>query len=419
MRNGEGTRNDLPWQSEYFDRQRRSARYRYSYMSNASKYLIVISGATAVGKTRMAIEVAKFYETEIVSADSRQFYRELEIGTAKPTPAELDAVPHHFIDHLSIHDTYTVGDYEREALALLDRLFETHDKVVLTGGSGLFIDAVIRGLDKFPVVPEGVKRQIALDLNEHGLPQLLAELKTADPAYYEEVDRQNPARITRALGVIRASGQPFSSFRRGAFTRRPFVPVLINLVRPRAELYTRIDQRVDQMVAEGLLEEAFDLAPYQELGPLQTVGYQEWWPHFRGEQTKEETITLIKRNTRRYAKRQLTWFRRHPHWKHFTPDVGQLKRLLAYIQAYIEVDLRIHRMTEAEAKRQMPQLAPSPYLKLVGAWSQKKFVGAAILAKRSAGFEFQEVVLAEGLPEAMREALSSFLQEEAELLGLG
>ena len=385
-------------------------------MPSAKKYLIVVSGATAVGKTRMAIEIAKFYETEIVSADSRQFYRELEIGTAKPTPAELDAVPHHFIDHLSIHDSYTVGDYERECLALLDRLFETHDRVVLTGGSGLFIDAVVKGLDKFPVVPEGVKRQLALDLNAHGLPHLLAELKAADPTYYDEVDRQNPARITRALGVIRASGQPFSSFRRGAFTRRPFVPIYLNLVRPRAALYARIDARVDQMLEEGLLEEAFDLAPHQDLVPLQTVGYQEWWPHFRGEQTKEETIALIKRNTRRYAKRQLTWFRRNPQWKHFSPDIKQLKRVLAYIQAFIEVDLRIHRMTEAEAKRQMPQLAPSPYLQLVGAWSQQKFVGAAILAKRSKGFEFQEVVMAEGLPEAMKEALGSFLEEEAKLL---
>ena len=387
-------------------------------MSTSSKHLIVISGATAVGKTRLAIEVAKFYATEIVSADSRQFYRELESGTAKPGPAELDAVPHHFIDHLSIHDTYTVGDYERDCLALLDELFGRHDKVVLTGGSGLFIEAVVRGLDKFPVVPEGVKRQIALDLNAHGLPHLLAELKTTDPTYYAEVDRQNPARITRALGVIRASGQPFSSFRRGAFTRRPFVPIYLNLVRPRAELYARIDARVDDMIAGGLLEEAFDLAPHQHLPPLQTVGYQEWWPHFRGEQSKAETIELIKRNTRRYAKRQLTWFRRSPRWKHFPPDVQQLKRLLAYIQAYVEVDLRIHRMTEAEARRQMPQLAPSPYLQLVGAWSQQKFVGAAILAKRNQGFEFQEVVLAEGLPTAMQEALGSFLEEEARLLEL-
>ena len=388
-------------------------------MPAAPKYLIVISGATAVGKTRMAIEVAKFYRTEIVSADSRQFYRELEVGTAKPSPAELNAVPHHFIDSLSIHDRYTVGDYERDALALLDRLFQQHDQVVLTGGSGLFLNAVTRGLDKFPVVPEGVKRSVALDLNAHGLPHLLAELKRTDPTYYAEVDRQNPARITRALGVIRASGQPFSSFRRGAFTQRPFIPIYLNLVRPRGELYARINAREDQMLADGLLEEAFDLAPYKDLTPLQTVGYQEWWSHFAGEQTKEETVELIKRNTRRYAKRQLTWFRRDPHWKHFGPAPEQLKRLLAYVQAFMEVNLRIHRMTEAEARRQMPRLSPSPYLQLVGAWSQQQFVGAAILAKRQGGFEFQEVVLAEDLPEAMREALGSFLEEEARLLALG
>ena len=385
-------------------------------MADSNKYLLVLSGATAVGKTTTAVELARHFRTEIVSADSRQFYREMEVGTAKPTPAEMGEIPHHFIDSLSVHDTYTVGDYERECLALLDRLFQRHDLVILTGGSGLFIDAVTRGLDKFPEVPDPVKRRVELDYNEHGLPFLQVELQRTDPTYYEEVDLQNPARLIRALSVIRASGQPFSSFRRGSYAERPFTPIYINLVRPREALYARIEQRVDQMMEAGLLEEAFDLAPHQDLVPLQTVGYQEWWPHFKGKQSKEETVELIKRNTRRYAKRQLTWFRRALYWKHFTPHPDSLPRIIGYVTAFMQAGLRIHRMSEAEAKRQMPQLTPSPYLRLVGAWSQEKFVGAAILAKRSGAFQFQEVVLADGLPDPMKQVLAEFLQEEAELI---
>lgn len=295
------------------------------------KYLIVIGGPTASGKTAVAIDVAKHFGTEIISADSRQFYREMNIGTAKPSPAELATVPHHFINSQSIENEYTVGDFEREALQLLNRLFEKHDHVVMAGGSGLFIQAVCEGLDEFPPVPDEVKNHLEEEFRLRGLPFLQEELKAKDPFYFEEVDRQNPQRLLRALGVCRASGRPYSDFRTGHKATRHFTPVYILLASERQTLYTRINDRVDTMMANGLLEEANSLFPQRHKKALQTVGYQELFDYFERNTTLDEAVALVKQNSRRYAKRQLTWFRKHGDWRSFQPD--QLTDILAFINA--------------------------------------------------------------------------------------
>ena len=288
-----------------------------------------MGGATASGKTGLAIRLAQHFQTEILSADSRQFYREMSIGTAKPTPAELAQVPHHFIDSLSIFDPYTVGDFERDALDKLRSLFEQHQVVILAGGSGLFIRAVLEGLDDFPEVPEETKQQLQQAYEEQGLPFLQRELQEKDPTYYAEVDLENPVRVLRALGVIRASGQAFSSFRQGQTKERFFEPICVLLDWDRALLYQRINQRVDLMMEEGLLEEARRLFPHRQLNALQTVGYQELFDHFAGQHDLETAIELIKRNSRRYAKRQGTWFRKRPVWQGFPPQ--DWDALLAFI----------------------------------------------------------------------------------------
>jgi len=286
----------------------------------AKKHLIVIGGPTASGKTDWAIRMAQHFQTEILSCDSRQFYREMDIGTAKPAPEELQEVPHHFISNLSIHDRYSVGDFEREAMKLLDELFQKHDLVILTGGSGLYIKALCEGLDEFPEVPSPVREEVEQLYQQKGLDALREELQRADPDYYAEVDLYNPARLIRALSVCRTSGRPFSSFRRAGQISRPFTSIYLQLHLPRQVLYQRINQRVDQMLDQGLEEEAKRLFPHREQSALQTVGYQEFFDYFEDKIPQAEAIRLIKRNTRRYAKRQLTWMRRDSHWKHIGPD---------------------------------------------------------------------------------------------------
>jgi tRNA dimethylallyltransferase len=284
------------------------------------KQLIVIGGPTASGKTGVAIQLAQAFNTCILSADSRQFYREMSIGTAKPSPEELQQAPHHFINSLSIHDSYSVGDYERDALALLQELFQKKSKVILTGGSGLFIRAVCEGLDEFPDVPEETLKAITQLYENEGLSALQQRLKKLDPDYYQEVDLQNSRRLIRALSVCKASGRPFSSFRQGGKKTRPFQPFYISLEWERTQLYERINRRVDQMMAEGLLEEAQQLHPHRHLKSLQTVGYQELFDYFDGLHSLDRAVELIKQNTRRYAKRQLTWFRKRDHWHRFRVD---------------------------------------------------------------------------------------------------
>ena len=273
------------------------------------KTLLVIAGPTAVGKTKLCVQLATRLQTDVVSADSRQLYRELSIGTAKPTPAEMASVPHHFIGSHSIQDPVNAGRYERECLAVLTTLFEQKDVVILSGGTGLYINAVCAGLDDLPPVDPALRQQLLARLNQDGLASLQAELRQLDPVYAETADLKNPIRVTRALEVCLTSGEPYSSFRRRQPAERPFRSVLIALDRPRDELYARIDARMEAMLSAGLVDEARSLLPYRQLPALQTVGYQEVFPYLDSEYGYDEMVRLLKRNSRRYAKRQLTWFR--------------------------------------------------------------------------------------------------------------
>jgi len=260
------------------------------------KHLICIVGPTAVGKTAVGIMLARSFDTEIISADSRQFYKELEIGTAKPSLNELSESPHHFINSLSIHDAYDVGKYEQEAMAKLEMLFQNKDVVVLVGGSGLFVNAVCVELDDLPDVKPNMRAELNAELKLGGLDRLNEELKSADPEYYEMVDLKNPQRVIRALEVIRSTGKEFSGFRKRQPANRPFNVVTIGLELDREVLYNRIDQRMDEMIAEGLFEEAKHLYEHKDLNPLQTVGYSEIFAYLEGRYDKEESIRLLKRN---------------------------------------------------------------------------------------------------------------------------
>ncbi len=298
-----------------------------------NKFLIVVGGATATGKTATGIQLAQHFETEILSCDSRQFYREMTIGTAKPTAEELTAAPHHFINLLSIEEDYNVGEFERDALKLLDELFLSKDVVILVGGSGLFIRALCDGLDKFPKIPAEIKSEVQSLFDNEGLEALQEAVKNADPVYYDKVDKQNPVRLMRALDVIKTSGKPFSSFQNQKKKPRNFTPIYINVVMDREKLYKRINQRVDLMMEAGLLEEAKSLFPYKEKNSLQTVGYQEFMDYFDKKTTLEEAIELVKRNSRRYAKRQMTWFRKEDHWGNF--EATEIRKMIDYAEKKI------------------------------------------------------------------------------------
>jgi tRNA dimethylallyltransferase len=278
--------------------------------SSMNSRLIVIAGPTASGKTAAAIELAKHYNTVIVSADSRQFYREMSIGTAKPTDEELTAVPHYFINSLSITETYTAGDYEKECLELLNDLFKTHKIVILVGGSGLFIKAVCEGFDKFPDIEPAIREVLNNEFEEKGIGFLQEKLKIADPEYYSQVDINNQQRVIRALEVFESTGKPFSSYRKSATNNRPFQIIKLGLDLPREILYQRINRRVDDMLKQGLVEEVRSLLQYQHFNALNTVGYSELFDYFDGKTDLQTAIELIKQNTRRFAKRQMTWFRK-------------------------------------------------------------------------------------------------------------
>lgn len=310
------------------------------------KKLIVIGGATATGKTALAIRLAQHFDTEILSADSRQFYREMSIGTAKPGPAELAAAPHHFIDFLSVAEDYSVGDFERDALELLEHIFEGRederstrtskkDVAILVGGSGLYIRALCDGLDKFPDISAETKKMVEEGEQRGGLSWLQHELSKRDPVQFLSVDRQNPARLRRALEVCFESGQPYSSFlQQGKKNPRRFQPVYILLDMPRQTLYSRIESRVDEMIAGGLEEEVRRLIPYQYRPPLRTVGYEEFFDFFEGKTNRAEAIDKIKQHSRNYAKRQVTWFSKHGDWKSFSPD--QYDEILAYAVSEVQ-----------------------------------------------------------------------------------
>ena len=298
-----------------------------------TKRLIVIVGATGAGKTDLSIRLAQHYVAPILSTDSRQFYREIPIGTAQPTAEQLQAVEHHFIASRSVQEHLNCGDYEALASALLERLFATHDTVVAVGGSGLYVRALCEGLDELPKADETLRAQLAEELKTNGLASLAARLQALDPAYYAQVDLHNPARVVRALEVCLQSGRPYSEQRTGVHRQRNFEIVKIGIDLPRAELYAHIDARVEQMLADGLEAEARAMYPYRELPALQTVGYREFFDRFDGKITYDEAIELIKRNTRRYAKRQLTWFRRDMQIRWFAPtDTETIIRALEQSQ---------------------------------------------------------------------------------------
>lgn len=289
-------------------------------MTSPSKTLIVVAGPTAVGKTATCVRLAKQLNTVVVSADSRQLYRELSIGTAKPSPAELGGVPHYFIDSHSITAPISAGQYEREALALLDQLFRTHDRVIMAGGTGLYINAVLRGLDDMPEGDVALRERLQRQFEAEGIAPLQAELHRLDPDYANLADLNNTQRVMRALEVSITSGRPYSSFRRRNVPERPFHPLLIGLDRPREELYARIDRRVDQMLAAGLIDEVRGLTAFRHTPALQTVGYKEVFPYLDGDYAHDTLVELLKRNTRRYAKRQLTWFRHQNQFRWFRPE---------------------------------------------------------------------------------------------------
>jgi len=289
-------------------------------MDFSQKKLIVIVGPTAVGKTALAIQVAKEFHTEIISADSRQIYRELTIGTAKPNEAELKEVTHHFINSHSIPEDYDAARFGEEALLKIYSLFETHNYLVVCGGSGLYIKALLEGFDDIPEIPDSVRDQLIEDFEAKGLLWLQNKMRELDPEHFKKIDQKNPMRLMRALEVKIATGNSISEFQKEVKKELPFQVVKIGLDAERAKLYERIDNRMDEMIKQGLFEEAKSLYPFKDKNALQTVGYQEIFGFMDGLYDQSEAVRLLKRNSRRYAKRQLTWFKRDDQIKWFKND---------------------------------------------------------------------------------------------------
>ncbi|MCO6565477.1 MAG: tRNA (adenosine(37)-N6)-dimethylallyltransferase MiaA [Apibacter sp.] len=279
-------------------------------MNKNSKILFSIVGPTGIGKTTLSIILAQHLKTEIISCDSRQFYKELNIGTAAPTPEELSLVPHHFIGNLSINQDYSVGDFEKDALGKIFELFNTFDQLIMVGGSGLYEKAVNEGIDTFPDIDAHIRQELVIEMQEKGLSYLIDELKKNDPKYYSQVDLNNPVRVLRALEIFRGTGKPYSSFRNNLIKKRNFTSVKIGLTASRDIIYDRINKRVDLMMEKGLLNEVISLQSYRHKNALQTVGYKEIFEYLDGNISLEFAINEIKKNSRRYAKRQLTWYRR-------------------------------------------------------------------------------------------------------------
>ncbi|MFN8298302.1 MAG: tRNA (adenosine(37)-N6)-dimethylallyltransferase MiaA [Chitinophagales bacterium] len=300
----------------------------------AGKFLIVIAGPTAVGKTASSINLALRYKAEIISADSRQFYREMTIGTAKPTEAELNAVKHHFVNNISIHNkNYSAGKYEAEVLDFLEHYYTKHDIAVMVGGSGLFINAVCSGFDKFENADPAQLYVVRNLLNTKDLSWLQQEVERLDPEYYAIVDTKNPVRLKRALEIIYTTGKKYSEQRIGKKAERPFTCIKIGLSLPREQLYERINTRVDKMMEEGLLEEVKQLYLHKKLHTLNTVGYTELFDFIEDKLSLDEAVELIKQNTRNYAKRQMTWFRKDDGIKWFQPE--QEQEIVSYINGQI------------------------------------------------------------------------------------
>ncbi len=302
-------------------------------MSNNSRNLIVIVGPTGSGKTDLSLDMAEHFHAPIISTDSRQFYRGIPIGTAQPTDEELQRVEHHFIASHELTDEFNCGAYEEAAIKRLDELFQTHSCVVAVGGSGLYIKALCEGMDEMPNADTELRTRLAERLQTEGLDILAAELQQLDPLYYDVVDRRNPARVMRALEVCLTTGKPYSSLRVGEKHQRSFNIIKIGVDMEREILYKRIDDRVDKMIDMGLEQEARKVYPLRHLNSLQTVGYREFFDYFDAKITRDEAIELIKRNSRRYAKRQMTWFRRDEQIAWFEPN--NRKGIIEYIESKI------------------------------------------------------------------------------------
>jgi tRNA dimethylallyltransferase len=298
------------------------------------KYLVVIAGPTGVGKTSLAIQLTRHYSSKIISADSRQFYKEMNIGTAKPTEKELSQAEHFFINSLSIHDNYSIGDFEKDVIKCLDKLFEENQLVFLVGGSGLYINAVLNGVDEFENVSEATKENVKLNYEQKGLLWLQQQLEKLDPYYYSTVDINNPQRLQRALEVCLETGKPYSSFLSNSKKTRNFETIKILINTDREILYDRINKRVDEMVKNGLVEEAKSLHPHKKLNALNTVGYKELFAHFDGETDLATAIDLIKQKTRNYAKRQITWFNNQDTYETFGRD--DLEKIKAYLEIILQ-----------------------------------------------------------------------------------
>jgi tRNA dimethylallyltransferase len=296
---------------------------------SSENVLVVIAGPTAVGKTRVAIDVARRLNAQIISADSRQIFRELTIGTAKPTPEELKLVPHHFIDSHSIIEQYDPATFGNEALARIHTLFKSDQYVVVCGGSGLYVRALIDGFDDIPEVSDTIREELNKQFESHGIKFLQQQMMSLDPEHFSSIDTENPHRLIRALEVKIATGLSISSFQKKKKMEHEFAIKKIGLELPREQLYQRIDLRMDNMIKAGLFEEVEKLLPYKSHQALQTVGYQEIFGYLEGSYDREEAIRLLKRNSRRYAKRQLTWFKRDTEMKWFSPD--DLDSILEYI----------------------------------------------------------------------------------------
>lgn len=303
-------------------------------LSKHNKTLICVVGPTAVGKTTAAIEIAAAFQTVILSADSRQFYKEMSIGTAKPNEVELAAVPHYFINSHTIADNFSAGDYEREALTLLDSLFEELPVVVLVGGSGLFINALCQGLDDLPSPLPGIREKWNSYFEENGIENLQKELNKVDPEYFALVDQQNPQRLIRALEVYESTGKPFSSYRKNQLNKRDFDIITIGLNMDREKLYERINLRVDHMMEAGLLQEVESLFSYKNKPALQTVGYSELFDYLEGNIALNQAVDKVKQNTRRYAKRQITWFKKNTETHWFEPH--DIERIILFIREKIK-----------------------------------------------------------------------------------
>ncbi|RNL82163.1 tRNA (adenosine(37)-N6)-dimethylallyltransferase MiaA [Sinomicrobium pectinilyticum] len=299
--------------------------------SPKNKYLITVVGPTAIGKTAMAIRIAEHFNTVVLSADSRQFYKEMSIGTAVPSADELSAVPHHFIQHRSIFEDYSVGDFEREALSLLEELYKTGDIVVMAGGSGLYVNAILKGLDDFPDVNPAIRQELNERLGKEGIRNLAEQLLALDPVYYRQADTENPQRVIRALEICLGTNKPYSSFLSGKSKKRGFYPITIGLTAEREIIYNRINRRVDIMMDNGLLREVESLFRYRQKNALQTVGYKELFEYLEGNCSLEHAISEIKKNTRRFAKRQLTWFRKQEGitWYDHEQDVSDILKSLS------------------------------------------------------------------------------------------